>query len=67
MHQLHHLRKVWSDILPDNVLQTSIATLVNSAISEVVSCICTMEDISSEDSIQLKTVCMFETSWSGFV
>ncbi|XP_076808308.1 centromere/kinetochore protein zw10 homolog [Clavelina lepadiformis] len=57
MHQLHHLRKVWSDILPDNVLQTSIATLVNSAISEVVSCICTMEDISSEDSIQLKTIC----------
>nr|CAB3268069.1 centromere/kinetochore protein zw10 homolog [Phallusia mammillata] len=57
MYQLHHLRKVWRGVLPLPMFLRSISALVDSSIAEVVSSICSMEDISSDDSIQLKTIC----------
>nr|XP_002127662.1 centromere/kinetochore protein zw10 homolog [Ciona intestinalis] len=57
LHQLQHLRKVWKGVFPSNILQRSLALLTDTAISEIVSSICSMEDISSDDSIQLKMIC----------
>uniref|UniRef100_H2ZGU2 Centromere/kinetochore protein zw10 homolog n=1 Tax=Ciona savignyi TaxID=51511 RepID=H2ZGU2_CIOSA len=57
LHQLQHLHGVWIGTLPVNILQRSLALLTDTAISELVSSICSMEDISSDDSIQLKTIC----------
>ena len=58
-HVLTHLRNVWSEVLPVNVMQTSLATLADCAVTETVNSICALEDISSEDSTQYHNICRF--------
>lgn len=58
LHLLNHLKTVWAEVLPNNVLLRAIGTLVNSCVTELVKIICSMEDISADDSVSLKLVCL---------
>ncbi|GAA6097133.1 centromere/kinetochore protein zw10 homolog [Tachysurus ichikawai] len=57
IHQLKRLGKVWQDVLPVNIYCKSMGTLLNTAISELISKIKMLEDISTEDGERLHTLC----------
>ncbi|XP_076836343.1 centromere/kinetochore protein zw10 homolog [Brachyhypopomus gauderio] len=57
IHQLKRLGKVWQDVLPVNIYCKSMGTLLNTAISELITKIMMLEDISTEDGARLHTLC----------
>ncbi|KAG7321499.1 hypothetical protein KOW79_015914 [Hemibagrus wyckioides] len=57
IHQLKRLGKVWQDVLPVNIYCKSMGTLLNTAISELITKIMMLEDISTEDGERLHTLC----------
>uniref|UniRef100_A0A4W4EB59 Centromere/kinetochore protein zw10 homolog n=1 Tax=Electrophorus electricus TaxID=8005 RepID=A0A4W4EB59_ELEEL len=57
IHQLKRLGKVWQDVLPVNIYCKSMGTLLNTAISELMTKIMMLEDISTEDGERLHTLC----------
>ncbi|XP_036444306.1 centromere/kinetochore protein zw10 homolog [Colossoma macropomum] len=57
IHQLKQLGKVWQDVLPVNIYCKSMGTLLNTAISELITKITMLEDISTEDGERLHTLC----------
>ncbi|KAL7853890.1 hypothetical protein AOLI_G00207340 [Acnodon oligacanthus] len=57
IHQLKRLGKVWQDVLPVNIYCKSMGTLLNTAISEMITKIMMLEDISTEDGERLHTLC----------
>uniref|UniRef100_A0A8V0ZXU4 Centromere/kinetochore protein zw10 homolog n=1 Tax=Gallus gallus TaxID=9031 RepID=A0A8V0ZXU4_CHICK len=57
LHQLKRLGKVWQDVLPVNVYCKAMGTLLNTALSEIVTRIVALEDISAEDADRLYSLC----------
>ncbi|NWX14342.1 ZW10 protein, partial [Aegotheles bennettii] len=57
LHQLKRLGKVWQDVLPVNVYCKAMGTLLNTALSEIVTRIAALEDISTEDANRLYFLC----------
>ncbi|XP_030320710.1 centromere/kinetochore protein zw10 homolog [Calypte anna] len=57
LHQLKRLGKVWQDVLPVNVYCKAMGTLLNTALSEIVTRIAALEDISTEDADRLYSLC----------
>ncbi|XP_053703305.1 centromere/kinetochore protein zw10 homolog [Synchiropus splendidus] len=57
IHQLKQLGKVWQDVLPVSIYCKAMGNLLNTAITEVIAKIMLLEDISSEDSEHLHTLC----------
>ncbi|XP_071472813.1 centromere/kinetochore protein zw10 homolog isoform X2 [Marmota flaviventris] len=57
LHQLKRLGTVWQDILPVNIYCKAMGTLLNTAISEIISRITALEDISTEDGDKLYSLC----------
>uniref|UniRef100_A0A4W3HEB4 Centromere/kinetochore protein zw10 homolog n=1 Tax=Callorhinchus milii TaxID=7868 RepID=A0A4W3HEB4_CALMI len=57
IHQLKRLGKVWQDVLPVNIYCKAMGTLLNTAITEIVNKVTTLEDISSEDADRLYSLC----------
>ncbi|XP_039270021.2 centromere/kinetochore protein zw10 homolog [Styela clava] len=55
---LNHLKKVWTEVLQAHIFKRALCTLVNACIAELILIICTMEDISADDSISLKLYCL---------
>ncbi|XP_074832959.1 centromere/kinetochore protein zw10 homolog isoform X2 [Carettochelys insculpta] len=53
LHQLKRLGKVWQDVLPVNIYCKAMGTLLNTALSEIISRITALEDISAEDADRL--------------
>ncbi|XP_048199829.1 centromere/kinetochore protein zw10 homolog [Perognathus longimembris pacificus] len=57
LHQLKRLGIVWQDVLPVNIYCKAMGTLLNTAISEIISKITALEDISTEDGDKLYSLC----------
>ncbi|KAM6295850.1 centromere/kinetochore protein zw10 homolog [Aegotheles albertisi] len=57
LHQLKRLGKVWQDVLPVNMYCKAMGTLLNTALSEIVTRIAALEDISTEDANRLYFLC----------
>ncbi|NWW72055.1 ZW10 protein, partial [Climacteris rufus] len=57
LHQLKRLGKVWQDVLPVNVYCKAMGTLLNTALTEIVTRIAALEDISAEDADRLYSLC----------
>ncbi|XP_005143574.2 centromere/kinetochore protein zw10 homolog isoform X1 [Melopsittacus undulatus] len=57
LHQLKRLGKVWQDVLPVNVYCKAMGTLLNTALTEIVTRITALEDISAEDANRLYSLC----------
>ncbi|XP_030637615.1 centromere/kinetochore protein zw10 homolog isoform X2 [Chanos chanos] len=57
IHQLKRLGKVWQDVLPVNIYCKAMGTLLNTAITELITKIMMLEDISSKDGEHLHTLC----------
>ncbi|XP_064207077.1 centromere/kinetochore protein zw10 homolog [Anguilla rostrata] len=57
IHQLKRLGTVWQDVLPVNIYCKAMGTLLNTAISEIITKIMMLEDISTEDGDHLHTLC----------
>ncbi|KAM9788769.1 centromere/kinetochore protein zw10 homolog [Neosynchiropus ocellatus] len=57
IHQLKQLGTVWQDVLPVSIYCKAMGNLLNTAITEVIAKIMLLEDISSEDSEHLHTLC----------
>ncbi|NXD17538.1 ZW10 protein, partial [Nothocercus nigrocapillus] len=57
LHQLKRLGKVWQDVLPVNVYCKAMGTLLNTALTEIVTRITSLEDISAEDADRLYSLC----------
>ncbi|XP_010132913.1 PREDICTED: centromere/kinetochore protein zw10 homolog, partial [Buceros rhinoceros silvestris] len=57
LHQLRRLGKVWQDVLPVNVYCKALGTLLNTALTEIISRIVALEDISAEDADRLYSIC----------
>lgn len=57
LYQLNHLKKVWLEVLPTHTMLRALGNLVNYCLAEVVSIVCAMEDISSDDSVSLRLAC----------
>ncbi|XP_070839856.1 centromere/kinetochore protein zw10 homolog [Chaetodon trifascialis] len=57
IHQLKQLGTVWQDVLPVSIYCKAMGNLLNTAITEVIAKIMTLEDISSEDGEHLHTLC----------
>ncbi|XP_029924928.1 centromere/kinetochore protein zw10 homolog [Myripristis murdjan] len=57
IHQLKQLGTVWQDVLPVSIYCKAMGSLLNTAITEVISKIMMLEDISSEDGEHLHTLC----------
>ncbi|XP_020496218.2 centromere/kinetochore protein zw10 homolog [Labrus bergylta] len=57
IHQLKQLGTVWQDVLPVGIYCKAMGNLLNTAITEVISKIMMLEDISSEDGEHLHTLC----------
>ncbi|NXA56598.1 ZW10 protein, partial [Nothocercus julius] len=57
LHQLKRLGKVWQDVLPVNVYCKAMGTLLNTALTEIVTRITALEDISAEDADRLYSLC----------
>uniref|UniRef100_A0A8C9Z5W1 Centromere/kinetochore protein zw10 homolog n=1 Tax=Sander lucioperca TaxID=283035 RepID=A0A8C9Z5W1_SANLU len=57
IHQLKQLGTVWQDVLPVSIYCKAMGNLLNTAITEVISKIMMLEDISSEDGEHLHTLC----------
>ncbi|KAG7217222.1 hypothetical protein INR49_027766 [Caranx melampygus] len=57
IHQLKQLGTVWQDVLPVSIYCKAMGNLLNTAISEIITKIMMLEDISSEDGEHLHTLC----------
>ncbi|XP_008944284.1 PREDICTED: centromere/kinetochore protein zw10 homolog, partial [Merops nubicus] len=57
LHQLKRLGKVWQDVLPVNVYCKAMGTLLNTALTEIITRIAALEDISAEDADRLYSLC----------
>ncbi|XP_034995595.1 centromere/kinetochore protein zw10 homolog [Zootoca vivipara] len=57
LHQLKRLGKVWQDVLPVNIYCKAMGTLLNSALTEIISRIAALEDISAENADRLHMLC----------
>ncbi|RVE64278.1 hypothetical protein OJAV_G00144180 [Oryzias javanicus] len=57
IHQLKQLGTVWQDVLPVTIYCKAMGNLLNTAITEIISKIMMLEDISSEDGEHLHTLC----------
>uniref|UniRef100_H9GEQ3 Centromere/kinetochore protein zw10 homolog n=1 Tax=Anolis carolinensis TaxID=28377 RepID=H9GEQ3_ANOCA len=57
LHQLRRLGKVWQDVLPANVYCKAMGTLLNLALTEILSRITSLEDISAENADRLHDLC----------
>ncbi|XP_067326909.1 centromere/kinetochore protein zw10 homolog [Anolis sagrei] len=57
LHQLRRLGKVWQDVLPTNVYCKAMGTLLNLALTEILSRITSLEDISAENADRLHDLC----------
>ncbi|XP_077106086.1 centromere/kinetochore protein zw10 homolog [Ranitomeya variabilis] len=57
IHQLSRLGKVWQDVLPVGIYCKAMGTLLNTAITEMITKIAALEDISTEDGERLYTLC----------
>ncbi|XP_068600829.1 centromere/kinetochore protein zw10 homolog [Brachionichthys hirsutus] len=57
VHQLKQLGAVWQDVLPVGIYCKAMGTLLNTAITEIIGKIMSLEDISSEDGEHLHTLC----------
>lgn len=57
LHQLKRLGIVWQDVLPVNIYCKAMGTLLNTAVSEIIGRITTLEDISTEDGDRLYSLC----------
>ncbi|KFO69500.1 Centromere/kinetochore protein zw10, partial [Cuculus canorus] len=57
LHQLKRLGKVWQDVLPVYVYCKAMGTLLNTALSEIVTRIAALEDISAKDADRLYSLC----------
>ncbi|XP_074529213.1 centromere/kinetochore protein zw10 homolog [Halichoeres trimaculatus] len=57
IHQLKQLGTVWQDVLPVSIYCKAMGNLLNTAITEIISKIMMLEDISSEDGEHLHTLC----------
>ncbi|KAM4652514.1 centromere/kinetochore protein zw10 homolog [Discoglossus pictus] len=57
IHQLSRLGKVWQDVLPVVIYCKAMGTLLNTAITEMISKMTALEDISTEDGERLYTLC----------
>ncbi|XP_030077759.1 centromere/kinetochore protein zw10 homolog [Microcaecilia unicolor] len=57
LHQLKRLGKVWQDVLPVHVYCKTMGTLLNTAVTEIIGRITTLEDISAEDADKLYSLC----------
>lgn len=55
LHELQHLGRVWT-VLPPSVYYMSMGTLLNSAVTDIMSYITTLEDISADDASLLHTL-----------
>ncbi|XP_048838716.1 centromere/kinetochore protein zw10 homolog [Brienomyrus brachyistius] len=55
--QLKRLGKVWQDVLPINIYCKAMGSLLNTAITEMISKIMMLEDISTDDGDHLHTLC----------
>ncbi|XP_014677255.1 PREDICTED: centromere/kinetochore protein zw10 homolog [Priapulus caudatus] len=56
MYQLHRLNRVWRDVLPANIMYKAIGTLLNSVVTEVISKILALVDISADEATELHYV-----------
>ncbi|XP_038163414.1 centromere/kinetochore protein zw10 homolog [Cyprinodon tularosa] len=57
VHQLKQLGTVWQDVLPVSIYCKAMGNLLNTAITEIITKIMMLEDISSEDGEHLHTLC----------
>ncbi|PWA14583.1 centromere/kinetochore protein zw10 homolog isoform X3 [Gambusia affinis] len=57
IHQLKQLGTVWQDVLPVSIYCKAMGNLLNTAITEIITKIMMLEDISSEDGEHLHTLC----------
>ncbi|XP_077314262.1 centromere/kinetochore protein zw10 homolog [Lithobates pipiens] len=57
IHQLSRLGKVWQDVLPVGLYCKAMGTLLNTAITEMISKITALQDISTEDGERLYALC----------
>ncbi|CAI9534510.1 unnamed protein product [Staurois parvus] len=57
IHQLSRLGKVWQDVLPVGLYCKAMGTLLNTAITEIISKITALQDISTEDGERLYALC----------
>ncbi|KAK3093664.1 hypothetical protein FSP39_018645 [Pinctada imbricata] len=55
-HQLQHLQKVWQGVLPSMNYRKAIGMLLNSVVEEITGCVVVLEDISSDDALQLASL-----------
>ncbi|XP_038075243.1 centromere/kinetochore protein zw10 homolog isoform X2 [Patiria miniata] len=53
VHQLGHLQRVWTDILPSNIFTKAMSTLINTVLMHIVEKVSSLEDISADDAQQL--------------
>uniref|UniRef100_A0A1A8PKL3 Centromere/kinetochore protein zw10 homolog n=2 Tax=Nothobranchius TaxID=28779 RepID=A0A1A8PKL3_9TELE len=57
IHQLKQLGTVWQDVLPVTIYCKTMGNLLNTAISEIITKILMLEDISSDEGEHLHTLC----------
>uniref|UniRef100_A0A670KKI8 Centromere/kinetochore protein zw10 homolog n=1 Tax=Podarcis muralis TaxID=64176 RepID=A0A670KKI8_PODMU len=57
LHQLKRLGMVWQDVLPVNIYCKAMGTLLNTALTEIISRIAALEDISAENADRLHMLC----------
>uniref|UniRef100_A0A8C6MI50 Centromere/kinetochore protein zw10 homolog n=1 Tax=Nothobranchius furzeri TaxID=105023 RepID=A0A8C6MI50_NOTFU len=57
IHQLKQLGTVWQDVLPVTIYCKTMGNLLNTAISEIITKIMMLEDISSDEGEHLHTLC----------
>ena len=53
LHQLNHLRNVWSNVLPVNIYKRAIGTIFNSVLEELVERVIILEDIAADSAVQI--------------
>ena len=53
LHQLNHLRNVWSNVLPLNIYKRAIGTILNSVLEELVERVIVLEDIAADSAVQI--------------
>lgn len=53
LHQLHHLRKLWQDVLPPNIYCKSIGTIMNTVVDDLIQRVLVLEDIAADAATQI--------------
>ena len=56
VHHLHHLKKVWQNVLPPNIYLRAIGVIVNSVVETMVNKVIALEDIAADAAIQISNV-----------